>query len=424
MAKYIDFTVSGTGHAGTTADPFSWGDLKTMISTGTDTDYYIRGSISTTDRLTSWASNHDSFRFMNWGSEPFRINFTGSSNEKFYGTWYNAIIVYAQDVNNEIHANTSFYNCHYANPLGNDGLDGAVHFYGCTLVTLVVNSFYHSHFNALFQDCIYTGTVYSFLGTGQSVLTLTNCVCIRSKYALTHTFGTPVTINDTHCQFEWTPPAWPSWNAPKESWDKNRILAGVNTPPKPGNSPYTGYETDLWGNIRDDIGAYCLLFPILDKIEKKIKALVGGMKIVDGYNFDWGIVNEQDESIGNFPRCVIDPTDSVADKENNVDSLAGIGSRDYTNEVTFTLLAKGELPEFDTNPLFAARSVLRQAHDDLKRLFGIHLNLDGECDNIMYTGSQIESLVRNDVQRPAQLRTFWKVIYSQDRQTPTLYASS
>jgi len=164
--------------------------------------------------------------------------------------------------------------------------------------------------------------------------------------------------------------------------------------------------------------------PILERIESKIASLVGGMLIANGYNFNWGIVNEQDESLGTFPRCVIDPTDSLADKESNQDTLAGVGSMDYTNEVTFTLLVKGELPVFDTNPLFAIRSLLRKAHDDLKRLFGVHLNLDGECDNIMYMGSQIESLTRNDVQRPAQLRTMWKVVYSQDRQYPFLYAGN
>lgn len=164
--------------------------------------------------------------------------------------------------------------------------------------------------------------------------------------------------------------------------------------------------------------------PILDRAEKAMASLVAGIVTSDGYNFSWGIVNEQDESIGDFPRAVIDPSDAVADKETNQDSLSGTGSRDYTNEVIFTVLVKGELPDFSTNPLFEIRSTLRKALDDLKRLFGIHLNLDSNCDNIMYAGSQIESLVRNDVQRPAQLRTFWKVIYSQDRQTPTNYSSS
>jgi hypothetical protein len=163
---------------------------------------------------------------------------------------------------------------------------------------------------------------------------------------------------------------------------------------------------------------------ILDNIETTIATLVAGMRKIDGYNFDWSIVNEQDETIGSFPRCVIDPTDGLADKETNDDKLSGIGSRDYTNTVQFVLLVKGELETFSTNPLFEIRSTLRLALVDLKKLFGINYNLLGNCDNMMFSASQIESLNRNDVQRPAQLRTFWSVIYSQDRTNPDIYASS
>lgn len=193
---------------------------------------------------------------------------------------------------------------------------------------------------------------------------------------------------------------------------------------------FTVTVTNGGGTVTSTAAVLIIATCILDAIELKMAALVAGMTKTGGYNFDWGMVNEQDESMpdssGNvtFPRCIIDPTDSVADKETNQDTLAGVGSNDYTNEVIFTLLVKGELPKFETNPLFAARSMLRQALDDLKMLFGIHLNLDSNCDNIMYAGSQIESLTRNDVQRPAQLRASFKVIYSQDRRAPTLYASS
>lgn len=164
--------------------------------------------------------------------------------------------------------------------------------------------------------------------------------------------------------------------------------------------------------------------PILDIIETTISTLVAGMLTANNYNFNWGIVNEPDETIGDFPRCVINPTDSLADKETNVDPVEGLGSGDYTNEVIFTLLVKGELEAFSDNPLFAIRSTLRMALDDLKMLFGINRNLEGACDNILYMASQIEPLGQNDGQRPAQLRTFWKVIYSQDRLTPSQYAGS
>ena len=164
--------------------------------------------------------------------------------------------------------------------------------------------------------------------------------------------------------------------------------------------------------------------PILDTAEAKLETLISGMKIADGYNYDWSVVNEEDEAIGTFPRAIIDPRDELADREVCQDTLAGIGSRDYTNEVIFTILVAGELPAFDNNPAFAIRSTLRKALDDLKKLFGIHNQLDGACDNVLYASSQIEPIRTNDILGAAQLRTRWKIVYSQDRQTPTQYASS
>jgi hypothetical protein len=164
--------------------------------------------------------------------------------------------------------------------------------------------------------------------------------------------------------------------------------------------------------------------PILDNIETTMSTLIAGMTTTGGYNFNWSIVNEEDDAIGNFPRAIINPRDSLADKEQNMDTVAGIGSRDYTNEVLFTVLVAGEMAAFGVNSNFTFRSVLRKAQDDLKRLFGINNQLGGYCDNILYAASQIEPIKKNDVMSPLQLRTVFKIIYSQDRQTPTQYASS
>jgi hypothetical protein len=163
---------------------------------------------------------------------------------------------------------------------------------------------------------------------------------------------------------------------------------------------------------------------ILDTIETTMASLIAGMTINDGYNFNWSIVNQEDEVIGDFPRALIDPRDGLADVETCMDTLAGIGSRDYTNEVLFTILVAGKLPSYDNNPSWAIRSVLRKANDDLKRLFGINNQLNGTCDNILYVSSRIEPIKTNDIMAAGQLRWMCKVVYSQDRQTPTQYASS
>jgi hypothetical protein len=167
-----------------------------------------------------------------------------------------------------------------------------------------------------------------------------------------------------------------------------------------------------------------MIQPITDKIEVAMAALISGMRTTGGYNFSWSLCDEEDISIGEFPRAVINPTDSLADKETNMDTVAGIGSLDYTNEVLFTILVIGELDTTSTNPNFAIRSNLRKALDDLKMLFGVNYTVNDTCDNILYMGSQIEIIKRNDVQRPGQLRAIFKAIYSQDRSHPSIRAGS
>jgi hypothetical protein len=169
---------------------------------------------------------------------------------------------------------------------------------------------------------------------------------------------------------------------------------------------------------------------ILDVIEERLVLAFSQMNTSSGYNFDWSIVNEEDEAIGDFPRAIINPHESVADRETNVDTLAGLGSGDYTNEVYYTILVTGELPEFDDNANFKIRTVLRSALDDMKMYFGRNPQLrltpagEGACDNILYRSSQIEYDRVNDILSPARLRTTWLVIYAQDRKNPTQYASS
>lgn len=57
----------------------------------------------------------------------------------------------------------------------------------------------------------------------------------------------------TDCQFDWLPPIWPAWTAAKSAWSAV-IATGINTPPQPGNAPYTDYSTGLFGNPRQGIG--------------------------------------------------------------------------------------------------------------------------------------------------------------------------
>jgi len=73
-------------------------------------------------------------------------------------------------------------------------------------------------------------------------------------------FSVPVTtaewgiITLIACVTNYSSAAIPAWDAPKADWNIATILPSIPTPPQPGNSPYTGYGTFLWGEARDGIG--------------------------------------------------------------------------------------------------------------------------------------------------------------------------
>jgi hypothetical protein len=144
------------------------------------------------------------------------------------------------------------------------------------------------------------------------------------------------------------------------------------------------------------------------------------MSVVNGYNFDWSVegMNEDDEAFGSFPKAYIQ-----SPVETNMDQLNDSHAQAYANEVLFIVDCKGILPEFDYNPGFALRSVLRKALDDLKKLFGTNNSVNNTCDVIFYKSSQVVPVKMNDVMKPGFLRTQWLVVYSQDRLNPLQYAT-
>jgi hypothetical protein len=50
----------------------------------------------------------------------------------------------------------------------------------------------------------------------------------------------------------------------QSAWNYATLSAGITTPPQPGNSPYTEYATDLWGNARIGIGNGDMFAPKLN----------------------------------------------------------------------------------------------------------------------------------------------------------------
>jgi hypothetical protein len=251
VGYYVDLAVLGTGHVGSTADPFSWDDLINTVNSGTSAVFFIRGQAT----VSSWfnTDNVSELQFLAWNPSlygPFRIDYE-LDNIWLHGIWENCII---NTTHNGILLGTSFtpkpviirssilislgINICYASSLQIEG---------CTIVTGEINAIIEGN-DANFVDSVLAA---SWPGYSYESLTvnLTNCACTFSESDV------PGLNINFHNQFSWTAPTWPSWDDPQALWNKNNILIGVNSPPSPGNAPYVGYETDPWGYPRNDIGA-------------------------------------------------------------------------------------------------------------------------------------------------------------------------
>jgi hypothetical protein len=159
---------------------------------------------------------------------------------------------------------------------------------------------------------------------------------------------------------------------------------------------------------------------LLDYIELNMKVSILGLTKASGYNFDWLSVNQEDQTIGGYPRALIE-----SPQETSLDDPNGASAGMYTNEVLFIIWVTGQqLIDASPNPNFTIRSNLRLAEDDLKKLFGTNIHVNGTCDDIMFRGALIVKGDKNDVLKPASMQTQWRVRFSQDRQTPTQYAGS
>ena len=149
-----------------------------------------------------------------------------------------------------------------------------------------------------------------------------------------------------------------------------------------------------------------------------IITLIDSMTTTGGYNFNWSTVNQRNYALGTFPRAEV-----YYPKEENLDTLSGIGSNDYTNAVNYEIHVAAKIPTSSTNPLFDVNAFYDLALDDLKMLFGLNPSVSGTCDSFLYRGYTRE-IKAIDQFIPTKMITTWRAVYSQDRITPTLYAGS
>jgi hypothetical protein len=255
MARYCDLSSSGSGHAGTELDPWSWADLvSNTLPYFVDTfgDLFIKGSVDTTDNLL-WAFDEGSisYEIKNWvEGEIWRINTTGTVSISDYVkkcTMKNGLIRSTNSANYSI----SIFNCLnmiLLSPNGKlytNGNEPRFTYKGCTIQTDVV-TWPDENFDL--QDSVVFGGNITLTSLLSFTPAFVNCV-FEGDF-----------INDqgtlTDCQTEWSAPSLPAWDADKSAWHSDILSVGINTPPQPGNSPYSGYNTGPWGESRTGIGAF------------------------------------------------------------------------------------------------------------------------------------------------------------------------
>lgn len=252
----INDAYTGTGHAGTTGDPFSLVDLNIHSNSNPIGNVYnLQGICHSTisafyinqNTWQAWnASLYGPWQIYTNNVNGFQwVNFAGTT-----GTISGAIIFALYGIWNIHFA----YNCFFNPGIGQSVspmIPGSPMSYsttgiyaGCTIYGNFLNDTHYGYPTAItFTDCL-IGNITA--GTNPLTLNFYNCAIGRSIGSGWNVFN---------CQLSWSQPASPAFGAAQSAFNSFTLAAGITIPPQPGNSPYTNYSTGLWGEARTGIGA-------------------------------------------------------------------------------------------------------------------------------------------------------------------------
>ena len=152
-------------------------------------------------------------------------------------------------------------------------------------------------------------------------------------------------------------------------------------------------------------------------LEREMASAIAGMTQGDGYNFDWGTVNDPDEARQEFPSAEI-----MLETETCLDEAGGVWSGAYELEAIYVIRVRAILSNETEIPIYQINSELNFALNDLKKLFGTNYSVSGFCDTIMYMGCVRIPDRTNDIFRPSHMDVRFRVSYTQDRQDPGITA--
>jgi hypothetical protein len=256
MNYYVDINNSyvGTGHVGTEADPFSIEDYNAVV---TDTDIsYLRGKYECSNfqirsNLLPWNPVQNGC---------WIIHVTNSVNLESYfdfvmsgGIFHiNGQFALDNGSNPGNLRSMTIRNCYVKATYFGLNLGTVFTCEGCLLDILefdLLGNGVDGVSAAIVKDCAIKTVNGYWAAIGD--ITFDNCA---SNLPIVNMDPTPV-FTATNCQENWVPPVLPAWDADQIAFDTSVLYAGISTPPQPGNPPYSGYATDLYGNPRNGIGA-------------------------------------------------------------------------------------------------------------------------------------------------------------------------
>lgn len=161
--------------------------------------------------------------------------------------------------------------------------------------------------------------------------------------------------------------------------------------------------------------------PILTRIEDSIEALIGALTVAGGYNFDHGVVNQEDRAHWDLAKV-----NHVVELEPEIECLdqSGVAFADrYAMRARFKAVSFVPISATAQIPKKAANSVLNMCLDDLQRVFGRDPDANNTCTVIQIESAERVDTGDGDRFYPKTLVTKWRVDYTQSRFNPEQFAN-
>jgi len=151
------------------------------------------------------------------------------------------------------------------------------------------------------------------------------------------------------------------------------------------------------------------------QIETDMVELVEGMRVVDGYWFDWGKCNISDPSKkSRFPYCNFYNDSDEADNEDNACT-----NTEFNKDV-IRLKVWGKPIKRSVNNRFAYNAQLNKCKSDLRRVFFKNKDLSGLVMDITYLRVEREGdEEENRAERPTFINVFFQIDYMTKMDEPS-----